>query len=246
MNAKLHARRLRAALNAVTGHALPHMQLLEVTARTFGYRDWHELERRTAPPVSTPVPHLTVSLNWHQDDRNPWPRADLKVVYALDQRADAEGIARVNAIEFGEWVSSEPNLHPSKAYARGQQWLLMVGNTSLIDVLASARKHREDHVIRVNRTLLYPARERHASVNLPVQSVPALAAAGDALHFYLWLLARSAAREDAVAVYADGDYGPQEGQHLAHLETLGWASAQRNVSVTHVTLGAVRTVEGPF
>ena len=53
MNTKNHARKLRDALNAVTGLNITHSQALEVSARLQGYRHLHKLQQQESE-VSTP------------------------------------------------------------------------------------------------------------------------------------------------------------------------------------------------
>ncbi|GGK36692.1 hypothetical protein GCM10008955_33140 [Deinococcus malanensis] len=81
-------------------------------------------------------------------------------------------------------------------------------------------------------------------MELNLESLADLAPAGSALHFFLWLAARSGQRDDALAIHTDGDYSPDEHAHLTHLEKLGWVTSHRQDQDTHVTHHTIRTSTG--
>ncbi|AZI45310.1 hypothetical protein EHF33_20590 (plasmid) [Deinococcus psychrotolerans] len=245
MNSKDFARRLRAAINDIVGVPIAHMQSLEITARASGYRDWHELEQHLKiEPL--PAPAITVSLNAHLANRNRLSPPELQIIEHLERRADAQGIVQVNALELGEMVSQEANPHPSAAYMRGVQWLSQYSGYQIFDVIEESRKHKGNHILKIHREVLYPSQGQDATLELSLGAIHALAAASDALHFYLWLVARSAQDAEGKTTYQTGDYGLDEQSHLAHLVDLGWAKATKHATTHSVELLGIRTIGGPF
>ncbi|MCD0155872.1 MULTISPECIES: hypothetical protein [unclassified Deinococcus] len=134
MNIKHLSRRLQEALPQVTGHTISHMHSLEVTSRLQGYRNWHEAQRHSAGPFEQiPAPPAEVHVNPHLDQINSWSGVELQVLYALADRADSSGIARIGAIELGELASPDTTLSSHQAYARGWGWINMTGRTGMYD-----------------------------------------------------------------------------------------------------------------
>jgi len=245
MNMKDFARRLRAAIVDVTGIPVAHMQALEITARASGRRDWHELEQHLKiEPL--PAPAVTVSLNAHLADRNRLSPPELGIIEHLERHADAQGMVQIGALELGEMVSREANPHPSAAYTRGIHWLNQYEGYGIFGVIEASKKHKGSHVLKINREVLYPSQGQAATVELSLGAIQALAAAGDALHFYLWLVARSAHDVEGRAIFQTGDYGLEEQVHLTRLVNLGWATVTHH-GVTHsIELRGLRTVDVPF
>lgn len=74
----------------------------------------------------------------------------------------------------------------------------------------------------------------------------ALAEAGSASLYYLWLLVRSEAREDYVVIHAPGAFGPDEAEHRERLLRLGWIEVERQGDNLQVRLPDVIRRWGPF
>lgn len=74
----------------------------------------------------------------------------------------------------------------------------------------------------------------------------ALAEAGSASLYYLWLLVRSEAREDCVVIHAPGAFGSDEAEHRERLLELGWIEVERQGDNLQVRLPDVVRRWGPF
>lgn len=111
--------------------------------------------------------------------------------------------------------------------------------------------HRRRHANRArstssHRKVLYPSQGQDANVELSLGGIYALAAAGDALHFYLWLVARSTRAAEGKVTYQTGDYGLDEQSYLTRLVELSWVKATKNVTTHGVQLLGIRTIDSPF
>lgn len=90
MTTKDTARRLRSALQEVTGQDISHSQALEIVARLLGYRDLHELQKREAAQDAQPVPALVPAVpkveftEEEQEILAEWARRDPSPVYDFE------------------------------------------------------------------------------------------------------------------------------------------------------------------
>ncbi|AFZ69537.1 hypothetical protein [Deinococcus peraridilitoris] len=193
------------------------------------------------------MPHIRY--NDYANPLNQLGRKRAAILQELESQADANGLTKINLIDFGErWIRQpgEPASHPSSYFQRAQSELIALDNHGFLELISLSRRHKETTIIKVKPGQF--ERKHYATIELvpsELRSPRGMFTLGRTLHLYLWLhtLAVETDSQDGGVTFDRIEYAstflvgiPDIMEQLEHIAHLGRIEAAPKLQGDHVTI----------